>query len=117
MREELAAVSPGRVSVIAPAVKVATVLAALVNAGLPAVDPTEIEGAGLGADLVVLAAEGSNGLEFDATIVVDPMDIACRGGGQGHVTRRGLRTLYVTMTRPTRRLAVVASTGLPETIG
>ena len=116
VREELAAVSPGRVSVIAPAAKVATVLAVLVGAGLPAVDPTEVEGAGLGADLVVLAAEGSNGLEFDATVVVDPMDIACRGGREGQVTRRGLRTLYVTMTRPTRRLALVASTGLPETI-
>jgi hypothetical protein len=109
-------VSPGRVSVIAPAVKVAGVVAILVEAGLPAVDPTEVEGAGLSADLVVLAAEGSNGLEFDATVVVDPMDIASRGSAQGQVTRRGLRTLYVTMTRPTRRLAIVASTGLPETI-
>ena len=116
VREELEAVSPGRVSVIAPAAKVAGVVSLLVEAGLPAVDPTEAEGEGLSADLVVLAAEGSNGLEFDATVVVDPMDIVCRGSAQGQVTRRGLRTFYVTMTRPTRRLAIVASTGLPETI-
>jgi len=116
VREELEAVSPGRVSVIAPAAKVAGVVSLLVEAGLPAVDPTEAEGQGLSADLVVLAAEGSNGLEFDATVVVDPMDIVCRGSAQGQVTRRGLRTFYVTMTRPTRRLAIVASTGLPETI-
>ncbi len=116
VREELEAVAPGRVSVIAPAAKVVSVLEMLVAAGLPAVDPTALEGAGLGADLVVLAAEASNGLEFDGTVVVDPMDIACRGAKPGQVTRRGLRTLYVTMTRPTRRLAIVASTGLPETI-
>jgi len=116
VREELAAVSPGRVAVIAPAQKVPAVLAMLTSAGLPAIDPTAEESIGLGADLVVLAAEASNGLEFDATVVVDPMDIARRGSAQGNETRRGLRTLYVTMTRPTRRLAIVASTGLPETI-
>jgi len=116
VREELAAVSPGRVAVIAPAQKVPAVLAMLTSAGLPAIDPTAEESIGLGADLVVLAAEASNGLEFDATVVVDPMDIARRGSVQGNETRRGLRTLYVTMTRPTRRLAIVASTGLPETI-
>jgi superfamily I DNA/RNA helicase len=70
-----------------------------------------------GADLVVLGAEGANGLEFDATVVVEPGEIARRGAGAGEsVTPRGLRTLYVAMTRPTRRLAIVASSELPETL-
>lgn len=116
VREETAAVTPGRVCVIAPAAKVGEVETLLNDAGLNAVDPTNEESVGLSADLVVLAAEGSNGLEFDATIVVDPMDIARRGSVNGQVTKRGLRTLYVSMTRPTRRLAIVATTGLPETI-
>jgi hypothetical protein len=49
--------------------------------GLDAVDPRDQDSKGLGADLVVLAAEGANGLEFDAVIVVEPGQIANRGSG------------------------------------
>jgi DNA helicase IV len=55
---------------------------------------------GLFEPLVLLAAEGANGLEFDSVIVVEPALIA----GE---TPRGLRTLYVALTRPTQRLSVV----------
>jgi DNA helicase IV len=65
----------------------------------------------------VLGAEGANGLEFDATIVVEPGQIASRGSLDASTTTpRGLRTLYVAMTRPTRRLAIVASGALPATL-
>ena len=85
--------------------------------GLNAVDPRDQDSKGLGADLVVLGAEGANGLEFDATIVIEPGDIARRGAtGDEKFTPRGLRTLYVAMTRPTRRLAILATGELPETI-
>ena len=70
-----------------------------------------------GADLVVLGAEGANGLEFDAVVVAQPAQIASRGSSDPSVvTPRGLRTLYVAMTRPTRRLAIVASEALPDTL-
>jgi superfamily I DNA/RNA helicase len=86
--------------------------------GLDAVDPRDQDSRGLGADLVVLGAEGANGLEFDAVVVVEPATIASRGArDHSSVTPRGLRTLYVAMTRPTRRLAIVASKALPETLG
>ena len=66
---------------------------------------------------MVLGAEGANGLEFDAVVVVEPAQIASRGSSDVYVaTPRGLRTLYVAMTRPTRRLAIVASETLPETL-
>ena len=116
-RREVAAVAPGRVAVIVTAPRVSGLIATLREAGLDAIDPRVQGSKGLAADLVVLAAEGANGLEFDAVIVVDPADIARRGAQDDEVvTTRGLRTLYVAMTRPTRRLAVVARGELPPTL-
>jgi hypothetical protein len=116
-RREVEAVAPGRVAVIATGRRVDEIIAILTSNGIDAIDPREGESKGLGADLVVLAAEGANGLEFDATIVVEPGQIANRGSEDPTRTSpRGLRTLYVAMTRPTRRLAIVASGALPETL-
>ena len=115
-RREVEAVAPGRTAVIVAAARVTEIIDILLAGGLAAVDPRDESTRGLGADLVVLAAEGSNGLEFDAVVVVDPCDIACRESADGQVTARGLRTLYVAMTRPTRRLAIVAGGPLPATI-
>jgi DNA helicase IV len=116
-RREAQAVAPGRVAVIVTGSRVDEVVGILLRSGLDAVDPREQEGRGLGAGLVVLAAEGANGLEFDATIVVEPGQIASRGSSDPtRTTPRGLRTLYVAMTRPTRRLAIVACGDLPVTL-
>jgi superfamily I DNA/RNA helicase len=73
---------------------------------------------GLGRRVTVLAAEGAKGLEFDAVVVVEPALIAAVGQdsadeGPPVATTRGLRTLYVAMTRPTRRLALVYAEPLP----
>ena len=114
VRRELAAVSPGRVAVVADARRVREVRDALVRDGLDAVDPTDDESSGLSSDLVVVAAQGANGLEFDAVVVVDPAAIARRGTPA--VNARGLRTLYVAMTRPTRRLALVSDEPLPASL-
>jgi DNA helicase IV len=90
------------------------------------------------APLVVLPAIESHGLEFDAVVVVEPAAIAAgaaRNGtssgahgvasdgahgvasagseGLSRPTTAGLRALYVALTRPTRRLAVVHSAPLP----
>ncbi|MGC1419602.1 MAG: AAA family ATPase [Acidimicrobiales bacterium] len=114
---ECRAVTPGRVAVIVAGARVAEIVELLGGHGLDAIDPREQESRGLSADLVVLAAEGANGLEFDATIVVEPAQIASRGSSDPAIsTHRGLRTLYVAMTRPTRRLAIVACQELPSTL-
>jgi DNA helicase IV len=116
-KRECEAVLPGRVAVITSGERVTEIVELLREHGLDAVDPRENDSRGLGADLVVLAAEGANGLEFDATIVVEPSQIASRGSSDPtQTTPRGLRTLYVAMTRPTRRLSIVACEGLPPTL-
>jgi DNA helicase IV len=52
----------------------------------------------------------AKGLEFDAIVVVEPAAIA----GQ---TARGLRLLYVALTRPIQHLTVVHSQPLPAPLG
>jgi DNA helicase IV len=115
VRHQVEEVAPGRVAVIVTGARVAEILDILQRGDLPAIDPRASEGRGLSADLVVLAAEGANGLEFDAVTVVEPSEIAARGAASGE-TPRGLRTLYVAMTRPTRRLAVLSAGPLPSTL-
>jgi DNA helicase IV len=112
---ELQAVAPGRVAVLVPSERYAEFLEELVASGLPAIDPRFSSGEGLAAHLVVLPADDANGLEFDAFIVVEPARVAARGGSDNGPTSRGLRTLYVAMTRPTRRLTVLGTEPIPST--
>jgi DNA helicase IV len=117
-RDEVAAVTPGRTAVLGPAVILPELFRALDDAGLDPVDPRDPDGEGLAAGLVVLPADETNGLEFDAVVVVEPSLVAAVGdepSGEGPpvATTRGLRTLYVALTRPTRRLAVVHAEPLP----
>jgi DNA helicase IV len=117
-RQEVAAVTPGRVAVLGPAVMLPELARALSDAGLDPTDPRDPRGDGLAAGLVLLPADETNGLEFDAVVVVEPALVAAVGddvaGEQPPVaTTRGLRTLYVALTRPTRRLAVVHAEPLP----
>jgi superfamily I DNA/RNA helicase len=91
---------------------------ALTLAGLFPTDPREPSSEGLAAGLVLLPADETNGLEFDAVVVVEPALVAAVGedmAGEGPpvATTRGLRTLYVALTRPTRRLAIVHAEPLP----
>ena len=117
-REEIAAVAPGRVAVLGPMVMLPELTRALDEAGLDPIDPRDPSGDGLAAGLVVLPADETNGLEFDSVIVVEPSLIAAVGddlAGEGPPvpTTRGLRTLYVAFTRPTRRLTVLHAEPLP----
>jgi DNA helicase IV len=117
-RQEVAAVTPGRVAVLGPAVMLPELARALSDAGLDPTDPRDPRGDGLAAGLVLLPADETNGLEFDAVVVVEPALVAAVGddvaGERPPVpTTRGLRTLYVALTRPTRRLAVVHAEPLP----
>ena len=117
-REEVGAVDPGRVAVLGPSVMLPEFTRALDEAGLDPVDPRDPAGDGLAAGLVVLPADETNGLEFDSVIVVEPALVAAVGdhaAGEGPpvATTRGLRTLYVAFTRPTKRLAIVHTEPLP----
>jgi superfamily I DNA/RNA helicase len=51
-------------------------------------------------DITVLTVAGAKGLEFDSVLVVDPDGILLE-------SPRGLRDLYVALTRCTQRLGVV----------
>jgi len=52
----------------------------------------------------------AKGLEFDHVVVVEPAAIADEGD-------RGLRELYVALTRPTKTLVVVHARPLPDALG
>ncbi len=57
--------------------------------------------------ITIVPARAAKGLEFDAVVVVEPSSIA---GDDG----RGLRLLYVAMTRPIQHLSVVHSRPMPD---
>src|SRR5439155_25915407 len=59
--------------------------------------------------ITVLAAPTAKGLEFDAVVVAEPAAIA---DGEA----RGLRLLYVALTRPIQHLTVVHSRPLPPAL-
>jgi DNA helicase IV len=55
----------------------------------------------------VLTAEVVKGLEFDAVVVVEPARVA-------RESAQHMRSLFVALTRATRRLALVHEEPLPE---
>ena len=99
-------VAPGTAAVLAPASLVADLAVALDAAGVEATDPRRD---GLGAPLSLLPVDLANGLEFDAVVVVEPAAIV-------EESPQGLRALYVALTRPTRRLAIVHTRPLPASL-
>ena len=72
-------------------------------------DVGRLEEEGMSRPITLVAAESTKGLEFDGVVVVEPAAIA----GDD---RRGLRLLYVAMTRPIVRLAMVYAEPLPEVL-
>jgi len=114
--DQLAALNPGKVAVLAPEVLVAELSRALRAQGMEPVDPRDPAGQGLGSPLVVLPATESHGLEFDGVVVVEPAALvneSAVGEAPTGDRERGLRALYVALTRPTQRLAVVHARPLP----
>ena len=118
--DELAAIGEGRVAILAPDGLLDSLDRTMREQGLDPVDPRERSGPGLAAPLVLLPVGSANGLEFDAVVVVEPALIAAGlpGGEERPLvpTSRGLRTLYVALTRPTRRLTLVHSQPLPSVL-
>jgi DNA helicase IV len=60
--------------------------------------------------VTVVPAPAAKGLEFDAVVVVEPGDIAGEDA-------RGLRLLYVALTRPIQHLSIVHARPLPDALG
>jgi DNA helicase IV len=73
----------------------------------------EEDGSRLGEllSIEILTPREAKGLEFDHVVVVEPALIAEEGG------ERGLRELYVALTRPTKTLVVVHARPLPDGLG
>ncbi len=59
--------------------------------------------------VTIVPAPAAKGLEFDAVVVVEPAVIAAEGP-------RGLRLLYVALTRPIQHLSVIAGRPLPAAL-
>jgi len=60
--------------------------------------------------ITIVPAPAAKGLEFDAVVVVEPAAIA-------GADNRGLRLLYVALTRPIQHLSVVHAEPLPAALG
>jgi DNA helicase IV len=75
------------------------------------VDAGTAERDGMLKRVTVLAAATAKGLEFDAVVVVEPAAIVDDGSGDD---ARGLRLLYVALTRPIQHLSVVHARPLPR---
>jgi DNA helicase IV len=100
-RRELEEVRPGTLAVVGSRSAVGSLWEALEGAGVP----SRLGGERLEAPVTVVSVESVKGLEFDAVIVVEPAQIVEEEGS--------LRSLYVALTRPTRRLTVVHARPLP----
>lgn len=98
---QAASVGEGTVAVVCPARLLGELAGALEEAGLPASHAVD---AGLGSAVTLVPVVLVKGLEFDSVVVVEPAGI---------VEEVGLRALYVALTRPTRRLAVVHAEPIP----
>jgi DNA helicase IV len=102
-----AAIGDGKLAVITPERCYDSVLAA-VEARFP--DDVATGAAGLDAAVAVLEVTEAKGLEFDAVVLAEPGDWVAIGD-------RGLRDLYVALTRATQRLDVVYAGELPAVLG
>jgi DNA helicase IV len=66
-----------------------------------------LESDGMSRPVTIVAAPAAKGLEFDAVVVVEPADIV-------DASQRGLRLLYVAMTRPIQHLSILHAEPLPQ---
>jgi len=103
---EHGAVGSGTVAVIAPTDRVAEVAAALEEAGAAWGEPDRT---GLSAPITLLDVTAAKGLEFDSVVVAEPAALVDE-------SEQGLRALFVALTRPTRRLALVHARPLPPAL-
>lgn len=102
--QETTALAEGTLAVIAPEGLFSDVGDALREAGLNPADPRR---EGLGKPISLVGLDVVHGLEFDAVVLVEPTAV---------VRQAGMRSLYVALTRTTKRLAMVHAEELPEPV-
>lgn len=103
---ELEAIGPGNLAIIAPEALVGRLSESLRAA---AIDHGLIYEGGLDSRVTIVPVSLVKGLELDAAIVVEPARIVSD-------ERNGLRSLYVALTRATRRLTIVHAEPLPAAL-
>ncbi|HEV7760855.1 MAG TPA: ATP-binding domain-containing protein [Acidimicrobiales bacterium] len=81
------------------------------SVGVIAPEPFFARLQGLAANVTVVLPDQAKGLEFDAVVVVEPAGIAHPDAGS-----RGLRLLYVALTRAVQELVVVHTRPLPRSL-
>ncbi len=106
VREELKVVGSGNIAVIAPDAMADRVDAALTEAGIEYGRATR---QGLDRQVTVVPVSLAKGLELDSVIVVEPGRILTD-------ETRGAQSLYVALTRSTKRLTLVATDELPDVL-
>jgi DNA helicase IV len=99
-----AAADEGTVAIVAPSDLHDDLVVALADVGAVADSADALD-----APVAVLDAVGVKGLEFDHVVVVEPARLVT-------FDERGLRLLYVVLTRATRRLVVLHADPLPESL-
>ncbi len=104
--EERDAVGQGSVGIICPASLVAVVAGALEEAGI---EHGAADRHGLEQQVTVVPVALVKGLELDASIVVEPAAIL-------REEPQGMRSLYVALTRATKRLTLVHAEPLPAVL-
>ena len=104
VKTELSALASGNLAVICHNAAVEALSEALANAE---VDHGLVYERGLESQVTIVPVELVKGLEVDTAVVVEPADICEK-------LPKGMRALYVAMTRATQRLVVVYERPLPE---
>ncbi len=102
---EAKAVEPGTVAVVVPSSLGSATSGALAAGGVD--HQVASVRSDLAVGVTVLPVEAVKGLEFDAVVVIEPARLVGESA-------QGLRSLFVALTRPTQRLALVHSEPLPE---
>ena len=106
VRRELKAVGSGNVAVVVPASLVERADAALTDAGIEHGRATR---QGLDRQVTIVPTSLIKGLELDSVIVVEPAAIL-------REEVRGPQSLYVALTRSTKRLSIVHAEPLPDVL-
>lgn len=104
VQTEIAAIGEGNVAVVVPDSLVDDVRAAFDAHEMPVGGPTRH---GLDQRVTVVPVRLVKGLEVDAAVIVEPGRIVDE-------ERQGIRSLYVALTRATKRISVIHREPLPE---
>jgi len=106
VREELKVIGSGNVGVIVPESMASEIDEALTEGG---VEHGRATRQGLDRQVTVVPVSLAKGLELDSVVVVEPSRIL-------HEQVRGAQSLYVALTRSTKRLTLVHTGALPEVL-